>query len=54
MTLPLGLPATRTAGSLFALTTLVAVAGAVWPGRLDFLAWALMGVVAGFSLSGSV
>jgi hypothetical protein len=46
--------ATRTAGLLFAAAVALAVAGAVWPGRLDLLAWTLMGVVAGFSLSGSV
>ena len=46
--------ATRTAGLLFALAVATAVAGAVWPGRLDLLAWTLLGIVAGFSLSGSV
>ncbi len=46
--------ATRTAGLLFAVAAAMAVAGAVWPGRLDLIAWTLMGIVAGFSLSGSV
>ncbi|GAA0411897.1 hypothetical protein Acor_15870 [Acrocarpospora corrugata] len=46
--------APRTAGVLLAVAAALAAASQVWPGRVDLLAWILMGVIAGFSLSGSV
>ncbi|MEO3808042.1 hypothetical protein ABGB17_03475 [Sphaerisporangium sp. B11E5] len=48
------LTAPRVAVGLFLAALALAATNQVWTGRFDLLAWTLMGITAGFSLSGSV
>jgi hypothetical protein len=48
------LTAPRAALGLFLAALALAAAHQVWHGQLELLAWTLLGITAGYSLSGSV
>ncbi|MFC6087069.1 hypothetical protein [Sphaerisporangium aureirubrum] len=48
------LTAPRVATGLLLAALALAATSQVWTGRFDLLAWIMLGITAGFSLSGSV